>query len=436
MTVSGVRSAEAIGGETTVILGDATIASVYTSAHPAPMKRTILHTEASIGFGGQEVRILTETRWLVEHGWPALIAAQPASRLLVEATAAESPPSPWPMPHPGQHPRDAAHCAASWAKAPSASSTPTAPSTAGWPPWPREPRPARRAQSSRLHPRPGSPRADLPPRPPRHHQRRARSSADRGRRVPARHVVAIPAGIDTERFHAGVSGAEVRAEFGIGRAPRRAGGEHSRVEGAPGSPRGSPARARPATRPRFLIVGDGVGFDDVRRRHRAWPRRSRRDDGIPARHPRSHGRPRRARAASLRSEAAPQVVPQALAVGTPVIGTAVGGIPEIVRDGETGRLVPPEDAPALAEAILEVSPRSGAARAMARRGQALVRERFTSSHDAGDHRRVRRAAPPMIRVGPDCLRAARWADYNRRTCFASSACRIARASSPSRPRKR
>ncbi len=44
---------------------------------------------------------------------------------------------------------------------------------------------------------------------------------------------------------------------------------------------------------------------------------------------------------SVRSEAFPQVIPQALAVGTPVIGTTVGGIPEIVRDGDTGRLVPP-----------------------------------------------------------------------------------------------
>jgi glycosyltransferase involved in cell wall biosynthesis len=80
---------------------------------------------------------------------------------------------------------------------------------------------------------------------------------------------------------------------------------------------------------------------------------------------------------SVRSEAFPQVIPQALAVGTPVIGTAVGGIPEIVRDGETGRLVPPADAAALAAAILDVLRDPGRARAMARRGQALVQERFT-----------------------------------------------------------
>ena len=40
---------------------------------------TILHTEASRGFGGQELRILAETRWLLDHGWDALVACQPAS---------------------------------------------------------------------------------------------------------------------------------------------------------------------------------------------------------------------------------------------------------------------------------------------------------------------------------------------------------------------
>ena len=36
----------------------------------------------------------------------------------------------------------------------------------------------------------------------------------------------------------------------------------------------------------------------------------------------------------------PHTVVEALAVGTPVIATAVGGVPEIVRDGQNGLLVP------------------------------------------------------------------------------------------------
>lgn len=45
---------------------------------------------------------------------------------------------------------------------------------------------------------------------------------------------------------------------------------------------------------------------------------------------------------------------EAQAAGVPVVATAVGGIPEVVRDGVTGRLVPRRDPAALAEALVEV----------------------------------------------------------------------------------
>ncbi len=47
----------------------------------------------------------------------------------------------------------------------------------------------------------------------------------------------------------------------------------------------------------------------------------------------------------------PHTVVEALAVGTPVIATAVGGVPEIVRDGQNGLLVVPHDVVALANAV-------------------------------------------------------------------------------------
>jgi glycosyltransferase involved in cell wall biosynthesis len=47
----------------------------------------------------------------------------------------------------------------------------------------------------------------------------------------------------------------------------------------------------------------------------------------------------------------PHTVVESLAVGTPVIATAVGGVPEVVRDGENGLLVEPGDPAALAAAI-------------------------------------------------------------------------------------
>ena len=50
----------------------------------------------------------------------------------------------------------------------------------------------------------------------------------------------------------------------------------------------------------------------------------------------------------------PHTVVEALAVGTPVIATAVGGIPEVVVDGENGLLVPPNDVDAIAAAVVRL----------------------------------------------------------------------------------
>jgi len=54
---------------------------------------------------------------------------------------------------------------------------------------------------------------------------------------------------------------------------------------------------------------------------------------------------------SSRVEGNPLSVMEAMAAGLPVVSTAVGGVPELVRAGETGLLVPSEDAAALAQAM-------------------------------------------------------------------------------------
>ena len=45
---------------------------------------------------------------------------------------------------------------------------------------------------------------------------------------------------------------------------------------------------------------------------------------------------------------------EAMATGTPAIGTDIGGMPEVVEHGKTGLIVPPEDPTALAEAIAQL----------------------------------------------------------------------------------
>lgn len=60
-----------------------------------------------------------------------------------------------------------------------------------------------------------------------------------------------------------------------------------------------------------------------------------------------------------RTEGLPVAIMEAMAQGLPVVATAVGGVPEAVIDGRTGRLVPPGDSTALANALLELAADGG-----------------------------------------------------------------------------
>lgn len=64
---------------------------------------------------------------------------------------------------------------------------------------------------------------------------------------------------------------------------------------------------------------------------------------------------------------------EAKAAGLPVIATTVGGIPEIVRHNETGLLVPPDDAKALAEAVQKLRNDADLRRRLGEVGQTFVR---------------------------------------------------------------
>jgi glycosyltransferase involved in cell wall biosynthesis len=84
--------------------------------------------------------------------------------------------------------------------------------------------------------------------------------------------------------------------------------------------------------------------------------------------------------ASTRHEGVPQIGLQALACQTPVVGSDVGGIPEIIRPGETGRLFPAGNAAALAQALRDTLAQVEETRAMTQRGRAMVVERHSLDH--------------------------------------------------------
>jgi glycosyltransferase involved in cell wall biosynthesis len=67
---------------------------------------------------------------------------------------------------------------------------------------------------------------------------------------------------------------------------------------------------------------------------------------------------------------------EAMALGRPVIATGVGGTSAVVRDGETGLIVPPRDSAALARRILELLENPTLARAIGTAGRRLVDRDF------------------------------------------------------------
>ena len=110
---------------------------------------------------------------------------------------------------------------------------------------------------------------------------------------------------------------------------------------------------------------------------------------------------------SIWNEPCAAAVQQAMVLSRPVIGTAVGGTPEMVVEGETGLLVPPEDAGALADAIACLTDASlrtkmgiaGRARAEAAFSLAVMTDRVEGLYYAERERGLaRRVLPPGRRA--------------------------------------
>jgi glycosyltransferase involved in cell wall biosynthesis len=78
-----------------------------------------------------------------------------------------------------------------------------------------------------------------------------------------------------------------------------------------------------------------------------------------------------------RGEGMPTVLLEALAAGVAVVATAVGAIPDVTQDGSFAALVPPDDAPALAEACIRLLRDDASRAALAARGSDAIRREYS-----------------------------------------------------------
>jgi glycosyltransferase involved in cell wall biosynthesis len=330
---------------------------------------TMLHTEASPGWGGQEIRILSEASAFAKRGFRVLIACQPGSHLEREAQRHGLTVRPVAM-------RGAFDVRACWRlrrlmRTSEVDLVHTHSSIDAWL--------AGFAAKSLHLPVVRSRHVSIPVKRRRNFVYNALcdriiSSGEAIREVlitggvDPEKIVAIPAGVDVAQFHPAVSGTTVRREFGIDGPVIGTVAMLRRSKGHRVLLRAIPEILKSAPEAEFLWVGDGVGrvaleqevaeADVQAKVHMAGFR-----EDIPG-----------CLAAmdvvvlpSIKSDGVPQVILQALAMRKPVVASAVGGIPEVIRHQRTGVLVPPNDPQALAEAVVQVlrDPQSAAAWAQA-----------------------------------------------------------------------
>ena len=189
-------------------------------------------------------------------------------------------------------------------------------------------------------------------------------------------------GVDLERFDEATGGEAIRAEFGIpANAPLAV--VVGRLEPEKGHPtliEAWPVVHHHFTSAHLLVVGEGSERDRL--------------EGLAAAHLRAeiccasvHFLGRREDVPQILAAADVVVMPsyreaqgiaivEALAANRPVIASNVGGIPEMIRSGENGMLVPSQDPSALASAIALLFRDRALATRLANAGHELVHERF------------------------------------------------------------
>ena len=226
--------------------------------------------------------------------------------------------------------------------------------------------------------------------------------------IPAGKIRVIPNGVDLAKFPSSVlrtplerSGAVVGVGAGLQAGPPVV-GTLARLHPSKGwdtwfEVAERVVKARPDAR--FLIVGDGPMRGEIE----GWAARSpslrtTRPGSAPGSSYEVHERltitgfrtdiaealkPVSVFLLTSRWEGMPGSILEAMALGKPVVATRVGGIPEGVVDGETGRLAGPGDAAGLASAVLELLSDSDAAARMGAAGRDRIARDFSLSSMVG-----------------------------------------------------
>jgi glycosyltransferase involved in cell wall biosynthesis len=306
----------------------------------------ILHTESSLGWGGQEIRVLTEARGVAARGHRVAIAAPPESRIFAAAPDYGIEAVAVPIARKSvlglygmlallrDRPFDVINTHSSTDSWLAAIATCLL----------RRPPPIVRTR----HISAPVPRNFATRWLYRDGARRVVTTGERLRLqvieetgVAPRHVISIPTGIDLERFRPGLPpGGPV---VGIVATLRSWKGHRHLFEAFAG------LADKDA---RLAVVGDGPQRDplgmlaaELAIEDRVLFAGNRKDVAPWLRAFDVFCLP------SYANEGVPQALMQAMACGLPVLTTPVGSIGEIVQDGETGVLVPPADVPALGAAL-------------------------------------------------------------------------------------
>lgn len=190
----------------------------------------------------------------------------------------------------------------------------------------------------------------------------------------------VPLAYHPDRFHPGVDGAPFRAEIGAEPDAPLVGvvGRLVADKGQDDLLRAAPSILARHPKTRFVLAGTGTAEPALRDlAGRLGVAGSVLFLGFRDDVPRITAGLDLAVLPSVDCDASPTVVKEALACGVPVVATDIGGAKEIIRQGETGLVVPPRDPARLGAAILTLLDDRTRARQMGRLGSEDVRARFS-----------------------------------------------------------